>query len=163
MEDFILSGKKFWELVDAICGDRQIFQIKIKGYGSSMSPFIKSGHALIIQPVNREIRIKAGDIVALASQNREKIIVHRVIGIKNSLFQVKGDNCPRDDGWFQKTDILGIVRGVKTASGKTILYKRWHNVMIAFLSRTGLLNRIVLPLGRYIKNLFSHKGTKAQS
>ncbi|MDA3788136.1 MAG: S24/S26 family peptidase [Desulfobacula sp.] len=151
MGDFTLNGNTLCELVESICADKHIGHIKIKGYGTSMSPFLKSGSTLFIKPSNGENTIKAGDIVAAIDTNREKIIVHRVILLKNGLLQIKGDNCSKDDGWFQKTRILGIVTAVKTASGKKKYYKRWQNLTIAFLSKTGFLNRVLLPLARFIK------------
>ena len=154
MESFTLSGRKFCELLESICVDKHIRHIKIKGYGTSMSPFIKSGDTLFIKPLNEGNTIKAGDIVAALNTSKERIIVHRVIRLKNSLVQIKGDNRPGDDGWFQRERIIGIVTAVQSRAGKKFCCKRWQNLSIAFLSKTGFLNKVVLPLGRFIKNKF---------
>ncbi len=151
MDDFTLSGKKFCKLIESLCADKSVFHIKVKGHGNSMSPFIKNGEELIIKPAGRKDTIKPGDIVAVVNEEKEKIIVHRVIGRKNNFFQIKGDNCSRDDGYFPETNIIGIVTGIKTDSGKKICYKEWQNKIIAFLSKTGWLNMLILPLGRFIK------------
>jgi signal peptidase I len=151
MADFTLNSKKFCSLVTSTCANMRIRYINIKGFGSSMSPFIKNGNILTIKPVNRGDAIKRGDIAIVIGRNKENLIVHRVIGLKNSFFQIKGDNCYEDDGWFPKASILGIVTEVTTEANKKIVVKRWQNLIIAFLSKIRLLNIIILPVGRIIK------------
>jgi len=151
MDNFTLTDRTFCKLVKSIHTNKKVTHIKVKGHGNSMTPFLRTGEILFIRPVNLKGLIRIGDIIALTDNKEEKIIIHRVINKKNDLFQIKGDNCKNSDGWFQKKSIIGVVSKKMKLSGKIISFKRWENLLIAFLSKTGLLNSIVLPVGRLVK------------
>ncbi len=158
MDDFTLTDKNFCELVKSIHINRNVTHIKVKGHGNSMAPFLKTGEILFIRPVHLKELIRIGDIIALTDKKEEKIIIHRVINKKNHLFEIKGDNCKHSDGWFHKKKIIGVVTRKTNLSGKIISFRRWENLLIAVLSKTDLLNYIVLPFGRSVKKkLKDHK------
>ncbi|MDA3917429.1 MAG: S26 family signal peptidase [Deltaproteobacteria bacterium] len=151
MNDFILTDSLFCKLVKSIPADKTINHIKVQGHGSSMSPFLKNNETLFIKPVKKKTEIKTGDIIAVTDKNEEKIIVHRVISQKKNICLLKGDNCKKKDGWFTKKQVLGIITQKKKQSGKIICFFRWESILIAFLSKTGFLNSILLPFGRLLK------------
>lgn len=152
MDRFTLSGKDFCKLVELTCADKTISMIKVKGHGVSMTPFIKNGSTLTIRLLKEKDSIKVGDIGAVLNKSKENIIIHRIIGKKKDFYQIKGDNCSKDDGWFKKDRILGIVSRTQYESKEKIYDNSRYNLTIAFLSKTRVLNTIVLPLGRLIKN-----------
>ena len=151
MDDFILTDKTFCKLVKSIQTTENVTHIKAKGHGNSMTPFLKTEEILFIRPVTRNKTVRIGDIIAITDKKEKKIMVHRVIRKKNDLFQIKGDNCNHSDGWFQKDRIIGVVSRKTNLSGKIVFFKHWKNMVIAFLSKTRILNSIVLPFGRGFK------------
>ncbi len=151
IQAFTLTDKTFCKLIKSLHTEKKVTHIKAKGNGNSMTPFLRSRETLFISPVDPKGQIKIGDIIAYTDETEEKIIVHRVINKKKNLFQIKGDNLKENDGWFPKKQIIGIVAKKMDISGKLFFFKRWENVLIAFISRTGLLNSIVLPFGRSLK------------
>ncbi len=152
MDEFSLNSKAFCRVVSSMRDNGNISCIKVKAYGNSMAPFIKTGETIFIKPFSRKNRIRTGDIVAITDKNQAKIIVHRIIGKKKGTVELKGDNCTKKDGWFPKNRIIGIAVRKKKISGKTITFTGWKNIIIALASKTGILNHFILPFGRALKN-----------
>lgn len=153
MDTFGLTDKDFCNLFGSICHSGKRPDIRVKGFGNSMSPFLKSGETLIIRPIEIDLKnpIKIGDVVAIADNTGRRIIIHRVIDKKNNLLQIKGDNLKISDGWFEKTKILGIVVQKEKLSGGHFSLRGWKSMFISILSKTKLLNYFLLPLGRLLK------------
>ncbi|MCG8638897.1 MAG: hypothetical protein MI862_04140 [Desulfobacterales bacterium] len=116
-----------------------------------MSPFIRNGNTICLKLIRMKDRIRIGDIVAVRQKNPDKIFIHRVIGIKEKKIQVKGDNRKVPDGWFPVHSIIGIVTKIKNTYGNIAVKIPLINPVIAFLSRTGILYRVLLPLARWTK------------
>ncbi len=153
--ELTLDSKSFCQLLDTATKNKHVKKIIVKGHGGSMAPFIKNKDLMTIKVIDDSIHVKKGDVVAVSDKGSNKIIVHRVIGSKNSLFQTKGDNNSMTDGWFQKDLIIGIIIKIQRHSGKTYYPKRWYGLIIAFLSKTLILNTVLLPVARYFKKSVS--------
>ncbi len=82
--------------------------------GSSMSPQIKSGDAVIIKRVESR-DVKAGQVIIFRDpEDHERLVIHRVVAVHDNgdarLFSTKGDNNPVRDPWRISTG--AVVGGV---------------------------------------------------
>lgn len=149
-EAFILTGEGVRELMAAILRAGRDYRVRVRGRGFSMIPFIKDNDAVMLKPVDLRRGIKFGDVVAVSSGNKGKIVVHRIIRLKRGCCQTKGDNNLKADPWCTIAHIIGVVDEIIAGEmpyGRWLPHhlKHWQNVMIAIASRTGLLNRILYP------------------
>jgi len=151
MNDFSFSGENFYEFIDSLSFNKSVSGIKFKGYGVSMTPFIKNGDTLTIKLLSKNDAIRTGDIVVVKQIDKKKIIVHRIIKTKETRYYIKGDNKIRSDGWFPQKAIIGVITEIKRESGKRIAHSPLYNLIIAHLSKTRILNSLLLPGGRLIK------------
>lgn len=112
--------------------------------GNSMVPIIKKECYLKINLITEKFSI--GDIVLLKDK---RIIVHRIIGRKNNLFLIKGDNSSEVDGFYSKEKILGKVEliiypyyriDLNNLKNRVIKYLfvlySWLNIKFGFLRKT---------------------------
>ncbi len=134
MNDFAFSGKDFYEFIDSLSDNKRVSQFKFRGHGVSMTPFIKNGNTLTIKLLDDMDTLRIGDIVAVKQVDKKKIFVHRIVQAKNDQYLIKGDNKTQSDGWFSRKAILGIITEIKNASGKSMYYNAWTNLIIACLS-----------------------------
>ena len=114
-------------------GNRTTF----KAQGSSMSPFIKSGDVLTVAPNNFNPSI--GTVVAYIDNNRKKVLMHRVIGKQKDKYILKGDNCKFIDGIMSKDSFAGYVESIQRKGELIRLGFGKEKILIALLSRSGLL------------------------
>jgi len=156
-DTLVLSGKHFCSLLEHIETHPGVSMVKFKGYGQSMTPFIKNGNTISIKLLTVNDTIKTGDIVAVKPEDKEQIFIHRVITKKENNYLIKGDNRKTIDGWFQRSSIFGIVAQNKRDNEPHSILTSLTNRIIAFLSRTGLLNQFILPSGRWIKHTLLRK------
>lgn len=146
-----LNTRGFLTFIKAASKNRHVTNIKFKGHGNSMFPFIENGNDLNVKLMRTTHNIKIGDIVAVMDQNINIIFVHRIIGRKEKLYLLKGDNRTSVDGWFPRESILGVITEIKRNSGRIIYYQRWQNFLIALFSRTNFLKKILMPVSMNIK------------
>ena len=154
IKNLALDTKNFIAIIKAASEKQHVTDIKFKAYGNSMFPFIKNQDILNVKLINNDYNIHIGDIVAVTDQTVKIIMVHRIVGIKNKLYLIKGDNQVKADDWFPKKSILGIITEAKRTSGKIFYCHRWQNILIAFLSKTNILKKIILPISLNIKKIF---------
>jgi signal peptidase I len=151
----ILSGEKLRDLMFAVLENNADFRFRAKGH--SMSPFIRNQDIVTISPLSRH-GAGFGDIVAVSLPNRASIMIHRIIGNQKGKFKIKGDNLKISDGFFNKDSILGRVSKVERIGGNVWYGGGNSGKIIAFFSKTGLLNYCILPGLRIVKvmatNLF---------
>jgi signal peptidase len=77
--------------------------------GTSMSPVLKTGDRLQVNPYNRQ-EIRRGDVVTFIPPGGDSKIVHRVISVNSDGIKTRGDNCDYEDDWVLKREnILGRV------------------------------------------------------
>ena len=72
----------------------------------SMEPIIYTGDAVVLSKVKEDTELKVDDIVAY--EEGDKIIVHRIIEIKDDYYITKGDNNnTRDKRNIKREEIKG--------------------------------------------------------
>ncbi len=94
--------------------------------GASMSPFIKDGDTVVVQPAGS---LHIGDI-ALCRTPEGRLILHRVVQVTTSGVVTRGDACFTDDGvtFFENT--LGRVVRV-SGRGFNFHLRSPFNILIA--------------------------------
>lgn len=138
-----LSRDVFAELLSAVLAKGIKFRFRSKGF--SMCPFIKDGDVITVSPyLNNCPRL--GDVVVFIRPKTEVIAVHRIIKKNGKLYFIKGDNLPEADGLIQEENILGCVKKVEREGKKNVIGLGPEKYLIAFLTRTGLLLRLFVPL-----------------
>lgn len=146
-----LSGKNLTDLMRAVLEKKADFRFQANGH--SMSPFIKNQDIVTISSLSKR-KPGVGDIAAVSLSQRESIMVHRVIGKKQEKLIIKGDNNKSIDGVFEQSQILGLVSCVER-NKKEVWYGGGNSgKVIAFLSKTGVLNNFILPILRSTKAMF---------
>jgi hypothetical protein len=74
----------------------------------SMFPLIRDGDTITLAPLaQRQPRL--GNVLAFISPANNKLLVHRVVGVRKSQLALKADNGNRPYGWVNPQDILGRV------------------------------------------------------
>lgn len=126
---------------------------RFRAKGSSMSPFIKNGDVITVVPLS-ECPPRLGDVVPIIHTRTGDLVVHRIIGKSRNSFLIKGDNATKMDGLFPKTDILGAVKIVERNGKRVFIGLGPERVMIAFMTRTGILFPIFYPLWKLMRPIF---------
>ncbi|MDY0361385.1 MAG: S24/S26 family peptidase [Desulforegulaceae bacterium] len=142
----LLSGENFAEIMESVLKKNADFKFTAKGY--SMSPFIKDLDILIISPLKKNPGF--GDVAAVKNKVNGFIIVHRIIFKYKNKFLLKGDNLKSCDGFYYREEILGIVSSVFRNNKKIWFGKK----IIGFLSLVKILNFVILPCLRFVKQNF---------
>lgn len=152
-----LSGSSLSELMHSILDRGASFRFKAKG--ESMAPFIKSGDILTVAGLQDKIP-RIGDVAVVVNPANGSVLVHRVIGTTSDGVMVKGDNCHRIDGVFRRDAVIGIVRAVERGAKKVYYGGGAARLPIAIVSRSGLLNKLILPLARKVKRRSIFSGSE---
>ena len=76
----------------------------VTGYGNSMTPKLKSGESVIMEPVNETTELSKGDIV-LCKVNGH-YYCHLISSIKNESYQIS-NNHKHVNGWISRKNIFG--------------------------------------------------------
>ena len=153
MKNLTLSGKHFYSFIGHLENHPGIKSLKFKGYGQSMTPFIKNGSTMNINLLDEKTKIIPGDIVLIKHLPKKEIFIHRVIKAQQDRYLIKGDNKKYPDGWFSRATIMGKVTRIN--NGSELMAASLSSIpkrTIALLSRTGFLNAVILPGGRWIKH-----------
>lgn len=77
------------------------------GIGRSMEPALPGGLTAYIE--HYPISIEEGDIVSYEHPDHNASICHRVVEVDGDRIRIKGDNNMFDDGWFDKSIVIGKV------------------------------------------------------
>jgi len=106
----MISGPAFALVVQSIL--EKGVTAKVKVTGSSMIPTIRSNDVVSISTYKKN-RPKIGDVVALLDRVNKRVIIHRIIKQRESMFLLKGDGLWHYDGFFQREWIAGFVSGLE--------------------------------------------------
>lgn len=143
-----LSGSLLFELMHSILDRGASFRFKAKG--GSMAPFIKSGDVLTVAGL-QDKGPRIGDVAVVINSVNGAVLVHRIIATTSDGVLVKGDNCHQPDGVFKRDAVIGIVQVVERGAKKVHYGGGAARLPIAVVSRSGLLNKLILPLLRKVK------------
>ena len=133
------SGATVVELVRTLFAEG--ISVRLPAKGAIMSPFIKPGDLVILSSLGTRKPL-IGDVVMFVRPTTQRIFIQRVIKRAMDSYLVKGDAAQEAMGIVARADILGRVTMVER-SGKTIrLGLGPERVLIALLSRKGLLGHL---------------------
>jgi hypothetical protein len=150
-----LSGAAAAKLLKAVIEKGKPFKFKAGGW--SMSPFIRDKDIITLSPSLTDFPQK-GDVVGVIDPVTEKLLVHRIVGMNNGRYWVKGDGLGKEDpGSFGLNGICGHVTQVER-DGKPV----WFGVgaekkAIAVLSQVPLAMRLVSKALGLLRRLNNHK------
>ena len=139
MAEIILSHTDFADLSTQIL--QQGTSLRFTAHGSSMSPFIRDGDVMTVEPV-RVADLKVGDVVFYHT-NGEMLAAHRVVGRHvegdEIVLTMRGDSSLRYDEKVHAGRILGRVVNVQRGKKVFHLNKGWMRVLpILWITSTPL-------------------------
>jgi len=149
-EGLFLSGTVLLELLKAVLEKGVPFRFQAKGF--SMSPFIRDGDVVTVSP-SFDGTPHLGDVVAVIQPETGRLIIHRVVRGKGSSYVTRGDNIAKEDGLVSVEDILGFVTKVERKGERVVVGFGPERILIAILSRCGLLTPLLLPM-RKLSSIF---------
>ena len=144
--EWSISGAALAELLREVLRKGLPFTFRASGF--SMSPFIKDGDDLTLFPLNG-ISPGLGDVVAFIHKGTGMPFIHRVVGMKENVYLLQGDNAAETDGLISESDILGCVRMVQRKGLRVFLGLGPERFLIAYLNRRGLLLPLIDTLGKF--------------
>jgi len=148
VDDLLIFGADSHALLCDILGKG--VPLRFKARGSSMSPFIKNGDVLSIYPKLNNT-CENGDVVAYRQGMQNKIVIHRIIGVKNGCYMLKGDNTAGNADLVCEKDLLGYVSKVERNGKKAHLGLGPERFLISLLNRLDLLVPLMLTIRRIIR------------
>jgi hypothetical protein len=81
------------------------YSVRVQVTGRSMRPFLQGGEVLIIEPIGSR-RLRVGDVV-LFKDGQDRLVIHRVIRVREVSVQTQGDALNEPDSPVEITRILG--------------------------------------------------------
>jgi signal peptidase I len=145
-----IPNRGFAELMTAVLAKGAPFRFQADG--GSMSPFLRSGDIVTLVPVAAHIRL--GEVVAFHQPGKEGWAVHRVVGRRQARVLLKGDNCGCADGWVEQARIIGRAGCIEHRGRRVRLGLGPERMLIALLSRLGLLRALMNPLRRLLRPFY---------
>jgi hypothetical protein len=143
-----LSAPMMVSLLDGVVARGHTF--RFRAGGSSMFPFIRDGDVVSIKPLDHYRVPRLGDVLAFNRNPDEAsaahLVVHRLVGRSaQGGYMLRGDHHPpgHSDGMISPVALLGIVTGVERCGRTVRLGLGPERALIAFLSRLGLLWRLI--------------------
>lgn len=108
-------------------------RLRYTAHGMSMTPFIRDGDRLTIEPLSMAPRV--GQVVLC--QKPPFGFVHRIIACDDGdFFCLQGDNLSRPDGWYARTQLMGKVVGIERDGQPVPVLEHRTMVYICDLVRT---------------------------
>lgn len=150
-----LSGAGVAKLLKAVIERGKPFKFKARGW--SMSPFIRDNDILTLSPPPKAFPQK-GDVVGVVDPVTERLVVHRIVGLSNGRYWIKGDNLDKGDpGSFDIDGIYGRVTRVER-DGKSVQFGLGpERSAIAVLSRVPALMWVASKALGLLRRLNNHK------
>lgn len=133
------SGPTVVELLRTLFGEG--ISIRLRVGGTMMSPFIKPGDVVVLSPLGTR-KPSIGDVVMFVKPSTQKIFIQRVIKKAMNSYLVKGDGAQEAMGIVPMANVLGLVTKVERGERTIRLGLGLERVLIALLSRKGLLRRL---------------------
>ena len=138
-----LSAPDMVGLLRDVLGKGASFRFKAKGF--SMTPIIKDGDIITVSPC-LSAGLRSGDIAAFAHPVTDRLVVHRIVGIRGGSFFVKGDNNEDFDGLIPGSHVLGRITRIERDGRSVQLGLGAERSAIALLSRFHILPLLLIPV-----------------
>jgi len=140
--------------------------LRFQARGASMSPLVRDGDVLLVQPAQRR-GVRVGDVV-LCRNEMGHVVVHRVVrrlmGPTGRRFVVQGDQVARPDGVIPGAQVYGRVVAIERAGARletsrplmrllgalAVLRSRWNLGRGKGFALAGRLARKLPGLSRYL-------------
>lgn len=110
--------------------------VRLTPTGSSMVPFIRGGSDSVI--IERASEPRRGDIL-LVRLGREHYVMHRLIAVSGDSLTLRGDGNIAGEEHCRRSDVIGRVSAVYTASGHKRCTAGWRTWQWLFPMRRWLL------------------------
>lgn len=81
--------------------------IEVRGVGNSMTPKLKSGDIVTVEPITPETELKKGDVVLVKVNGRVYLHLIKAFTAEEVLI---GNNHGHVNGWTKKENVYGKVR-----------------------------------------------------
>jgi phage repressor protein C with HTH and peptisase S24 domain len=81
--------------------------VEVRGIGNSMTPILRSGEVVIVEPLAPGAELSRGDVVIARVHGR--VYLHLVRAIRGSEVQI-GNNHGHVNGWTPRAQIFGRMR-----------------------------------------------------
>lgn len=95
MVQYYIGGENKTTIQKLLAGETVI----VKGKGNSMTPKLKSGEAVIVEPITPDTMIKKRDIVLCKVKGH--ISLHLVTGVSGNTYKIS-NNHGHDNGWTKQ-------------------------------------------------------------
>jgi len=129
---------------------------RFEARGSSMHPAVRDGDVVTLRPLG-PAGPRLGDIVAFVPPGTEAVRLHRVVGIADGTYVLKGDNGLVDDGRVARPDILGQVVRIERDGRARRVGPAFLAAGLARLSRSSWFTRC----SRRLRRAFGRPDRKA--
>lgn len=133
------SNESIIELIKSTLEKNASLRFKVTGF--SMIPFIRDCDIVTISSLSGN-RLSFGKPVAFIRPDTKKLVIHRIVGLNNGSFIIKGDTANEPDGFIPKENILGCVTKVERNNRTVHLGLGIERLLIAFLSKNRILSLI---------------------
>ena len=143
-----LSGSAMIELLHAVLDKGLPFRFRATGF--SMSPFIKNDDVITVRSMGSDAP-RLGEVVAFRHPASQRLVVHRVVESGVETCRIRGDAISEDDGSVPRSNILGRVASVERNGKPVRLGMGPERAFIAFLTRSGLFLRVIIPIWMIIR------------
>ena len=155
----VFADRAMLDIIQAMSRKGAAFRFQAGGF--SMHPAIRDGDIITLAPLGSH-RPGRGDVIAFTPQDRQKLIIHRVLKAKNSRYLVRGDHAVTSDGWIPGGNVLGRVsrveRGGKCVFSSDRRVRNRFTRIVAFLYLQWLpLRRGLAWIRRRVKSVFIGK------
>lgn len=146
----------------ALAKTGDVMPIKIKLSGQSMQPLIRYNRDYVtVIPMKRE-PLKGDVVIFFDAYGR--YCAHRIKAINGDCVKTLGDNCPADDGWIKKSDIIGLIirleRDGKSYNLDSDLFRFYGKVRMVLLPLRLLKRKLIQLLWSAYVRLFKNGGGK---
>lgn len=123
-------------MLRAMMGRGLPLRMPVRGF--SMAPWIRDDDVVTVAPMY-DYPPRVGEVVACVLPTNGRLALHRVVARRAGGWVLRGDNCREADGVVAREEILGRVVRVERNGQEVGFGAGRRGVVIARLSRTGLL------------------------
>jgi hypothetical protein len=139
-KDLPITSKGLADIMHAVLAKGCLFRFKARGW--SMTPFIRDGDVVSVKTIYQSA-YGVGSIVAFRNPINGRLVVHRVLAKKGDSVYIAGDGAnDQQDGWIPKENLIGVVTRIERKGRRVWIGLGAERLLIAYISRTGLLNTI---------------------
>lgn len=141
----MLSNDCFFAWVETELKEGRNVRLRVKG--NSMFPLLRGGKDEVVLCPCRAEALRQMDVVLFRYLGRH--VLHRIIAVRNGLFILQGDGVWAFHEECAASEVVGVVRQVCYASGKSlpVASRRWRWASRAWRG-LGRCRRIAVPLWR---------------